>query len=261
MSGADEQVISDEPDASPVAPPPRPITAGARKRSWSEAPVRLWVVLSILVALITGYFVVTRTATGLRERRLIAHGVQVTAVVEAIDGFDLHKRDFLRDQARMVRLHYDGPDGKRYKDEIVFPPEPDKKIHVDDRVTLRVDPDDPTIMTPLSTPEPWFQKLFVVLMLAPLLLILLLMVTFRRAGILKIWRDGVAAPAVVLGTDRVAIAPRSQLLRLTLRDGEDRRIFTVLHPTATGTIEKGDEIWVVHADKNVGRAVVARLYG
>ena len=97
-------------------------------------------------------------------------------------------------------------------------------------------------------------------MLLPLLALAIVVMLLRRRRILKIWRSGEAAAAVVVDTKQSSIAPRSRVMRFALRDGDDRRVFQTLAPRSMGELNPGDEVMILHEPGNPGRAVVAELY-
>src|SRR5262245_13966422 len=78
-------MMSDQAVDAPVLPQtPRPLTPRARRRSWAELPVRVWLILTITIALVTVYFTVTRVLEAREDRWLIEHGTPVNAVFEAV---------------------------------------------------------------------------------------------------------------------------------------------------------------------------------
>src|SRR5262245_58918431 len=77
--------MSDQAVDAPVLPQvPRPLTPRARQRSWAELPVRVWLILTITIALVTVYFMVTRIIEAREDRWLIEHGTAVKARFEVV---------------------------------------------------------------------------------------------------------------------------------------------------------------------------------
>jgi hypothetical protein len=132
-------------------------------------------------------------------------------------------------------------------------------IRVGDKIPIRVDQDAPKVWTDRAQPKPWLVDFTIVLFLVPLLVVLGLIALLRRMQVLKIWRKGEAAAGVVVDLKQTAIAPLSRVVRFTLAEGSDRRVFSTLHP-ARGAPGPGDVIWVVFPPRNPGRAIVASLY-
>ena len=77
---------------------------------------------------------------------------------------------------------------------------------------------------------------------------------------LNAWRHGVPAVATVVDSKQSAIAPRSRVVRYTLAEGADRRIFSTLFPASQGELQKDDELLVLIPPKHPDRAVIAELY-
>src|SRR5262245_57134370 len=99
---------------------PRPLTSRARKRSWAEAPVRTWMVLTLLIGISLGYLVISNVIDGLSERRVIYNGVIASATILEVNG-DADPRHKIRmDGAagdRTVRLKYNDSTGKEIESE------------------------------------------------------------------------------------------------------------------------------------------------
>src|SRR5690242_18967764 len=66
---------------SSIPAPPRPLSARARRRSWVEGSVRVWLILAILVLVATFFFAQDQTLSSLQLRLLIDHGTVVNAKV------------------------------------------------------------------------------------------------------------------------------------------------------------------------------------
>ena len=243
-----------------VPPPPRPLAPAARRRSWNERPVRLWLILTVAIALIDLYFAAYYANRALHERRLIERGTIVPATVEVIDTYAQPNRSFTRDQPRVVKVRYTVGD-RTYNPEIEFPVKSGAVITVGNVVELRADPNDPTIITAQTRPRGWLASLAAPVLLAPLVAVLLLMTLWQRARVLGVWRAGEVADATVVDWHRSGIAPRSVVVRFTLDDPEDRRVFSTLWPHSAGELSPGDVITlVVPRGGDASRAVVAELY-
>lgn len=243
--------------------PPRPITPVARARSWNEAPVRVWVILSVIVTGVLIYLATTRVQEGLRDRKLVRTGLEVRAQIVTIDdqNIDLKRGlTFNRDVGRRIKVNFVAPDGSNRTLEEELPPQSGSRVSVGQFIQIRIDPENPNIATTRSEPRPWMLELSVVFMLLPVLGLTVLVVLMRRAGVLKVWRDGVEQVAVVVDGKQSAIAPRSRVLRYTLRDSDDTRVFTLLYPTSAGMPQKDDELLVVAPPSQPDRALAAALY-
>ena len=97
-----------------------------------------------------------------------------------------------------------------------------------------------------------------VALLLPVVALLVIVAFVRRAAVLRVWRNEPSAEAVVVDVKNSAIAPRSRILRLTLKG--DTRVFTTLYPLRAGVPAVGESIWVVAPPAKPNKGVVANLY-
>jgi hypothetical protein len=245
----------------PLPAPPRPITRRVRARSWAEAPVRVWSILTILIIVTIIYLAAQNVMDGVIDHRLIHHGTQVTAKIVEVSGTGDPRRTVATHgstEDRTVKLTYPGgPDdgstraletaryeGKRPGDEI----------------QVRFDPSNPELWTDRTQTQPWTARMAIVWMLLPPLAISLLMLLWRRQQILGLWRNGSVMSASVVDSKQSAIAPRSRVVRFILNDSEDRRVLSSFYPNHAASMEKGDDLLILAPPTNPSRAIVARLY-
>jgi hypothetical protein len=281
--------VSDQADLRPTAPaPPRPLTPRARRRSWNERPVRLWLALTVLLAAATLYFTVRDLRAALRERRLIEHGERVKAKLEMIDLYGRPGRLFTRDEIRKIRVRYTTKAGRTLVTDQELPPKSNATIEVGGTIELRIDPDDPEVLTSLTEPRPWLASLTVVAMMVPALALAAAIALWQRARVLAVWRDGEAVEATVVDWHRSGLAPRSVVVRFTIDDEQPdagpepteqeddddgevveyrsaptapaRRVFSTLWPLSAGAIGVGDTIHLVMPANDPDRAIPAAPY-
>jgi hypothetical protein len=245
--------------APQLPPAPRAITPRARRRSWNEAPVRAWIILAALVLVAVIIFTATQIVSGMQDRRLILQGVVVTATVRTINGVEMHKRGFDRREILNVTLDYTGPDAKSYSVQGQLAPA-DGVLHTGDTIPLHVDPSDAANWTDRTEPGSWWHELTVMWFLLPLLVIALALAWWRRQQALAAWRNGVPISAAVVETKHSAIAPRSRVVRYTLTEGNDRRVFSTLIPSNRAPLQNGDELILLSPPGRPSRAIVAELY-
>src|SRR5688500_12199482 len=243
---------------------PRALTPRARRRSWNELPVRIWVILAVAVTFITAYFTVSTYLGGRYGRWLITNGVPVSAELHRVQGTLDRRQVFRRSDRLQVELNYDVPGHPRvmYAEGALTPLRdqvPVQQVRVGDRVPVRVDPNRPRVWTDLTEPLPWLAEFTIVLFLLPLLALLAAVALWRRWQVLGVWRKGTVAPAVVVAQKHTAVAPRSRLLRFTLADGTDRRVWSTLVPARLAPAP-GESMWVIFPPGNPARAIVADLY-
>ena len=260
----------DESAAEHLVPPadlartPRQLTPRAKRRSWNELPVRIWLILAIAVAFITAYFTIDKYFSGRYERWLITQGLPLSAELNRIQGTRDKSQSFKRTDRLLVELNYDVPGhGKQlyvegWLSQLPHRPPP-PEIRVGQMIPVRVDPNRPKVWTDRTEPVPWVAEYTIVLLLLPLLALLALVALLRRRQVVNVWRRGEAAAAVVVDHKQSATAPFSRVIRFTFADGRDRRVWSTLHP-AKGAPAPGETMWVVFPPGNPGRAVVASLY-
>ena len=243
---------------------PRPVTPRASRRSWNELPVRIWVILAVTVLFITIYFTIDKYLSGRYERWLITQGLPVEAELNRIQGTRDRSQHFKRSDRLQVELNYDAPGRPRqmyvpgWLSQLPAQP-PQREIRVGDTIPVRIDPANPTVWTDRTQPLPWIAEFTIVVLLLPLLALLLVVMFIRRQQVLNVWRRGEVASAVVVEHKQAATAPFSRVIRFTLADGRDRRVWSALHP-ARGAPAAREPIWVIFPPGNPGRAVVASLY-
>jgi hypothetical protein len=246
-----------------LAHTPREVTPRAARRSWNELPVRIWVILAIAVLFITIYFTIDKYLSGRYERWLITQGTAVQAELNRIQGTRDKSQSFKRTDRLQVELNYDVP-GTQHPRQMYVPgwlsqlpaDPPPREIRVGDLIPVRIDPDNPTVWTDRAQPLPWIAEFTIVVLLLPLLALLLILMLIRRQQVLNVWRRGDVAAAVVVDHKQSATAPFSRVIRFTLADGSDRRVWATLHP-ANGAPQPGETMWVIFPPGNPGRAVVA----
>ena len=263
-SGTTTPGANDPGAAGPAMPPPpapRAVTPRARRRAWAEPGVRLWWMTALLVLLIATYVAAARGYAAWRQRQLLADGIPVTARVERARNTQI-RHVHTRDVPVPVRLAYELPDGRAHADtnNVDLTPAPGMKVTVGDELAVRVDPDDPSRWVEDRPPMPWWRDLGMALLLVPLAAALAGVALLRRRGVLATWQSGEPAEAVVVAHGQSALSPGSQALRLTLKDGADKRIFTLLHPRRAGILSPGDTVWVISPPGKPHRSIEAALY-
>jgi hypothetical protein len=252
---------TDESESTIVLPPvPRPITQRARRRSWNERSVRLWLILTALVAATTIYFAIRDVSAANYERRLIFHGKKVIATVLSVDEYERAGRSFPLEQPRRLRMQYKTESGEPIVIELTTPGREPGRIEVDQKRELRVDPNDPNTVTMQTAPRGWLPSLAVVMLLAPVALLLVIVTLIARRKVLRVWIHGQPAIGTVVDTHRSGLAPKSDIVRYTVDDAEDRRVFSTLYPHRLGQLQPDDELALVMPKNSPGKAIVAELY-
>jgi hypothetical protein len=237
----------------PGAPPatPRHVTPGVRRRSWTEPRVRLWWLAAAAVLAASVYFLASRYYTWRKDLHVIRHGVEVQAFVYSAEGMPIPGRR--RPPSVVVVLHYE-VGGTKYEVEGYLRGRTESFI-IQEHVPIRVDPDEPTHWTARTEPVPLRMELLSGLMLLPPALAFGAVAWWRRWGLLRLWREGQALPALVMESRQTALAPRSRFARCAPLDESDKRVFGVYVPDKAGRVAEGDAVWIVAESGEKRRAV------
>jgi hypothetical protein len=196
----------------------------------------------------------------MRERAVIQRGQVITATVSTIENSFIANRKEANINGLRVTLNYTPPGQPEQREAPGrLQPQDPPQVAVGDRLEVKVDPSNPRVWTARKTPKSWAEDLALVLGLIPVLVALVLLMFWNRARVMSVWRNGVEATAVVVGTGQSAIAPFSRVVRYALADGTDPRVFSLLCPGKYAP-QKGQAVAIVHAPGNPGRAVLAELY-
>jgi hypothetical protein len=146
-----------------------------------------------------------------------------------------------------------------YRQDFSLEAKPDSFAMVGTDFKIKVNPNDPTQWREVTVPKPWTQELTTLGLLAPLLVLLLMVTIWRRMSVLNVWRNGSLIGGQVVEIRQTAIAPRSRIVRFTLKDG-DRRVWATLAPTSAGIPARGETIWLIALPGRPGRSILAKLY-
>ena len=213
------------PDASPLPPTPRPLTPRVRSRSWADPHVRFWWLAAAAVAAVAAYLAVSGFLAWRRTARLVERGTPVTAEAVEVDAETLRTSVGGKGRPKppdsVVRLSFDFNGSKRQVTGTL-----DGRtdfISVGDSVPLRIDPDDPAEWTARTTPPPLLPDLIGAIIATALAVPLFAVAVALRRRVLRTWREGQAAEAVVLGRGHTALAPRSRAVRCAPPTGAVRR--------------------------------------
>ena len=219
--------MTDSPDL------PRTLSPRAKRRTWAEQPVRLWLVLAGVVLAVVVWIMSTTLGDHLSERRLILAGEEARGEVVSINA-DARAYDVERDERVRVTLQITraGVDAEPVSQKVRLSARPGQTISVGDELPLRVRPLNPSatkfvVTDVLEVPSIW-RRWVAVPPLLGLVGFLLLMAALRRRSVLRVAREGRRVPATVLSSKGSALAPRSRVLNVR-PDGSDRPA-TLLHP-------------------------------
>jgi hypothetical protein len=210
--------------------PPRLLTAGVRRRCWTEPRVRAWWIAAAVLGMIALAFAVSGWAAWRTDTRLAERGITVDASIYAVDFISRPGASF--DPSNPARLQFPWR-GRPYTTHSARKLDGyDRFIVIGDPVQVRVDPDDPENWGTLVEPMPLARRLLAALLTLPAAGGTLLAAIWRRSRLARLWRVGTATPALVLNSAPTALAPHSRAVRCTPAGEADRRVFTVYAPAA-----------------------------
>jgi hypothetical protein len=213
-----------------------------------------WLAAAALVAAAVYMFVVNYVAWR-REAWLIRNGTLVQAKLEKSGGEVLPGRPVEPEQG--VLLSFDWNGGRHESWGTLWGRAPKEVILTKSTVTIRVDPADPDHWTYRKEPPSLAADLLgaaLAFALAPLAM--LAAVTLRR-GVLRTWRDGEAADAVVVARHSTALAPATRALKCTAaapQVEETDGAGTQTDPAGGGTPAAGTRVHTVYVPLRHGDA-------
>lgn len=240
------------PPAPP--PPPRPITPAATRRSWAEPVIRFWVLATLVLVGIGGWFLTQQVLASRDEQKLISTGTVVTARIVEANG-DSHAMapvgsDFTLEfdlQGQSTTVHgmlatQAGP------------------IKPGTFIQLHVDPNDPGNWTDRQQPDPLGRRLIAGAVIIPAALITAIAALVVRQRLLRVWREGDAALFSVVETRYSALAPLSHTVRCVSSLGRDPTIVTVYLPNRFPRPQTGEVLWLIHPLGKAKAAIAARAF-
>ncbi|MFI5381091.1 MAG: hypothetical protein ACHRHE_17475 [Tepidisphaerales bacterium] len=247
-------------DATRPPDPPRTLTAGVRRRAWTEARVRPWWMLGLVLLVIGAYFVSTNLARSIRGRRLVKYGIQGEARLDRIGPETVKGKRFAADPSLTVDMTVTLPGQPPYNILDVTLPDNRDTLETQTRIPIYVDRADPKRFTTTTTFSIGVDLLLGGVLL-PFIVVLFAYAWFLRGRYLGLWKNGDAAVAVVVDSRQSPIAPFSRIVRCALRDHKRiDTVFSLLVPNRLGAFQPGDNLWIIVNLRRPSRAILAGLY-
>jgi len=213
--------------------------------------------MGLVMLVIAGYYAVSRIYFWNEEARLIRNGTRIEAevmhweiggiapkgkVVPADTGVDLEY--IFNGQTYRVHGQLAG-----HKDQIV----------TRTMVPIYIDSANPGHWTARMQPSSLAQELLSAMLLVPFVVVLFVAAVWQRFRVLRIYRDGEAVPAEVVGIGHSAAAPLSRLVRCAVHGGREARVVKVLLP-AGKTPDIGQMLWLIAPPNRPEQALPAALF-
>ena len=236
---------------SPLRPPPRPITSSVRRRAWIEPHVRISWLIAATLLLISLAFIFSGWRAQRRQMRLIRDGLLIDA--EIFQAGDERVRNKTQSAESIVILRFDWNGSKQ---ETRGRPLEGRKepVLIGSKVRIHVDRNAPDIWTSLDVPQDLGQLILSGLIVLPVAVLAFLWTGGKYVGVLRIWREGQAIDTLILDSHITALAPLSRAVRCTPVDEQDKRVFSVILPSAQSP-QPGDQVVILSRGVSTSRAI------
>ena len=146
MIDGNKQNPATSPLTAQPPPPPRPLTARSSRRSWGDRRVRPWWMASLLLTVITLYFVGTHLVRSLQDRQLIHNGLPIEAAIVEANGETLQNKVWEPYLQATFKMVLDVP-GKGQETIVSRLNDQRVPLQVGQKIKLYVDRDDPSRWT------------------------------------------------------------------------------------------------------------------
>lgn len=256
-----------EPRTATAAAPtaeafPRPLTPRATRQSWWEPSVRAWWLVAIAIAFVLAFQLTVQLTESLQVRHRQAQWRHETVTIDKIDGSSRTSYTVAPEYLATSLLDMTYTDAAGAKQKLSghlvaqFKPK-----HPGETVELLIDPADPTNYTDRVRPAPLIEQFIIPGMLCPFPVIFAIVAVVKRKRTLGLWRDGQRRKAEVIDVQKSALAPRSAVLRCTVPDSREHRLFRLTIPRRLlPSPQKGDTLDVITPPGEPTRAIAAMLY-
>jgi hypothetical protein len=242
-------------DQSP-GPPPRALTPAVRRRSLLEPRVRFWWIAGLILTAAMGEFLVSGLMTWNQERNIVTSGTPVTATIDAMGDGSL-RGTVSPDNPVHLEFNFNnqeyGVDG--------WLEGRTESISKNQKVTIRIDPNDPTKWTYRTEIPPISHALLEPGMMATFAAAALLASFVLRSRVLSIWKSGIAEQYEVETVGGpTALAPASRSVRFRSLHGRDQRLISISIPQRLARLKPGDVLWMIHPPGRPTTALPAIVY-
>jgi hypothetical protein len=248
----------DEPVLGAPGAPPRELTKKVRRRAWGERHVRLWLLLGAGLLAITCYYAISRIYLWTEENRLVRHGDKVIGEVVGWSGGEAPKgKQFTLPANTVVDIEYTYK-GSLYHDrsELVDRTE---QIVTRTPLPLFIDPRNPNHWTARTTPPSLGNEMLGATMLFPFVILLFALALLSHNRVLRIYRQGEAVLAEVIGVSHFAAAPLSRMIACATHLGTDDRVIKILLSTRKAP-DVGETLWLLAFPNRPEQAIPVALF-
>ena len=248
-------------DVTLLPPPPRPITAAARRRSWGEPAVRGWMLGAVVLLALAGHSIGSAISANADQQWLLNHGKSVEATIFASERGRVPGIPYPSDGSFTLLFNWQGADGRVTPAMVQtsFPERHDSVIS-GSKITLYVDPADATHWTSKSASLHWWSGLTSGIVLTCLALLFIGIASLLRRQRLRWFEVGTVVDAVVVAVRTTPLAPLSQAVRCSDASGSVHRVTTVYLPRSAGLVRVGETMQLICVPNRPERALPAAAY-
>ena len=256
-AGGTAPIPATTPDVpQPPAPAPRPITRNANRRSWTDPVVRFWILATIALVGVGGWFVTDQLFAARREAWLISNGAVVHAIAIDSNGDNLHPIGV----GSNVSLKFDWQGQETVVYGILATQMVALQPGAPVPAPLHVNPADPNDWTDRQVPEPLVRRVIAGVVIIPAALVTGLAAWLLRRRLLAIWGDGDAELFGVVESKYSALAPLSHTVRCVPANGRNPTIVTVYLPSRFPRPQPNDAMWLLHRRGKLQPAIAVRAF-
>ncbi|HEX4797570.1 MAG TPA: hypothetical protein VH370_27500, partial [Humisphaera sp.] len=234
-----------------LPPTPRPLTSRVRRRAWSEPHVRISWLIAAALLLISLAFIFSGWRTQRRQMRLIRDSVLIDAEIFQAGDERVRNKTQSAESIVVLRFDWNGTQHETRGRPLEGRREP---VVIGSKVRIHVDRNDPDTWTTLDVPQELGQLILSGLIVLPIAAVAFLWTAWKYIGVLRLWREGQAIEALILDSHITALAPLSRAVRCTPADEQDKRVFSVIIPSAREP-QPGEEVVILSRGAGAGRAI------
>lgn len=240
----------------------RPITAKARRRSWSEPAVRSLWITALAVFLVFGWVLIDQWLIARNGRYRVDHWKRIDSA--KIEKIGITTRGSFRvtpDVLPSLPVVMTYLDASGVSHELEGKLEAQKEpVNPGKSIPILVDPLNLMHWTDRVTPVPLIEELMAPLLLLPIPIIFGLAALWQQSRILALWRTGIEREGVVVRHKNSATAPQSSIVLCTVDSNRESRLVSVAIPRSVARFEPGDRISLLTPPGDSTRAIATLLY-
>jgi hypothetical protein len=214
--------------------------------------VRFWLLATAALIGIGGWFFTQQVIAYRNEQWLIVNGTQVTATVISVGGDARVGKKSPPGSPLTLKFDWQGQtinvDGALATNDF---------ITTGQTVPLRIDPNDTSIWTDRTDPEPLARRLIAGAVVIPAAGITLIAALLLRRRLLRVWQDAEATLYAVVDVGYSALAPLSHTVRCVVGTGRDPTIITVYLPARFPRPKQGEVLWLIRSSGKSKFAIAA----